>query len=592
MIVSSNLGFPRIGPDRGLKKALESYWSGKTGQQALQETGRSIRRQSWQWQQEAGIQHVPSNDFSLYDHVLDTSVIVGAIPPRFDGDGGPASLATYFAMARGDAKTNVPPLEMTKWFDTNYHYLVPELQPGQKFRLCSTKPVDEFQEAKSLGIHTRPVLLGPVTYLLLGKSRGEGFHNLSLLKALLPVYEELLDKLARAGADWVQMDEPCLATDLDDTAQAALQRAYGRLGSVSPQLALLIASYFGPLRDNLAAAVSLPVQALHVDLVRGQSQLDEVLARLPEHVRLSAGLVDGRNIWKTDLAQAAGLLRRVVNAIGEDRTMVGPSCSLLHVPVDLGRETALDAAVHSWLAFGRQKLAEIVTLAEAVAANGRALQSVLAENAAAIQDRRQSPLTHSAEVRRRAAAITPEMSRRKSPYSQRRAVQRKALPLPLFPTTTIGSFPQTAEVRARQGKIPARGTLSRAIRRLPAKDAGRDHPLSRRGRTGCFGPRRGRAERYGRVFRRATQRFCIYKGRLGAKLRLAVREAAGHLRRCLTPGANDRPLGARGDGLYEKTRQRHVDRSGDGPLLVVCPRRSTAQRDVPANRPGGPRRGA
>lgn len=461
MVISSNLGFPRIGPNRELKKAVENYWASKINEQALQDACRSIRRQSWQWQQAAGIQHIPSNDFSMYDQMLDMSVMVGTIPSRFGWNGGDVSLATYFAMARGDVQKNIAALEMTKWFDTNYHYLVPELEPGQTFQLCSNspKPVVEFLEAKALGIHTRPVLIGPVTYLLLGKSHVDGFCNLSLLDALLPVYEELLGKLADAGADWIQIDEPCLATDLDENAQAALKRAYSRLGSVSSKLSILVASYFGPLQNNLATAVNLPVQALHVDLVRGESQLDEVLQKLPQTKILSLGLIDGRNIWRADLEKAGQLLCQAVNTLGKDRVMIGPSCSLLHVPVDLESETSLRADIRPWLAFGRQKLSEIVLLAKWIDGNNGTVQAALAENAAVIQNRRHSPLTHNTNVRQRIKAITPDMSHRQSPYSQRRTIQENALALPLFPTTTIGSFPQTPEVRATRAKYK-RGDLS------------------------------------------------------------------------------------------------------------------------------------
>jgi 5-methyltetrahydropteroyltriglutamate--homocysteine methyltransferase len=459
MVISSNLGFPRIGPNRELKKALESFWSGKIDEAALADVCRSLRQQSWQWQREVGIQHIPSNDFSMYDHVLDTSVLVGAIPSRFAWDGKPLTPAAYFALARGDLKKHVPPLEMTKWFDTNYHYLVPEFHPGQKFQPSSTKPLDEFQEARELGIVTRPVLLGPVTYLLLGKSFSPGFRNLSLLDALLPIYESVLDGLARAGAQWIQFDEPCLATDLEAEALGALQRAYERLGAVSPRLSLLLTSYFGPLAGNLDAAVRLPVQGLHVDLVRGPAQLDEVLKKLPQRMSLSAGLVDGRNVWRTDLDRASTVLRRVVEALGEERTLVGPSCSLLHVPIDAAPETALDARIRPWLAFGRQKLAEIAALARLVGDNDAAAESLRAENAAALDDRRRSPLTRNTDVRCRLDAVTPAMSRRKSPFPLRRAAQHKAIPLPPFPTTTIGSFPQTPEIRAARSKYK-RGELS------------------------------------------------------------------------------------------------------------------------------------
>jgi 5-methyltetrahydropteroyltriglutamate--homocysteine methyltransferase len=459
MVITSNLGFPRIGPNRELKKALEGYWAGKIDERSLQETARSIRRQSWLWQREAGIEHIPSNDFSFYDHVLDTSVMLGAVPSRFESDGKNVPLATYFAMARGDAQQNIPAMEMTKWFDTNYHYLVPELYPHQTFQLCSTKPIDEFLEARELGIHTRPVLLGPVSYLLLGKSREADFQPHSLLKAILPVYSKVLDGLAQAGADWVQFDEPCMAMDLDGMTHTVLAQAYQWLSSVSPKLSILLASYFGPLGNNLDTAIQLPVQGLHVDLVRGRGQLDEVLKKLPKGMSLSVGLVDGRNVWRTNLEEASKSLRCVVDTIGEERTIVGPSCSLLHVPVDLGLETVLDARICPWLAFGRQKLAEIVTLAKSVRGGDLHTEAELSQNASTMQDRRNSPLTRNPEVWQRIAAITPEMTRRQHPYNQRRQVQQKALSLPLFPTTTIGSFPQTPEIRAARSKFK-RGELS------------------------------------------------------------------------------------------------------------------------------------
>lgn len=447
MVISSNLGFPRIGPHRELKKALEGYWAGKIDGPALEDASRAIRRQSWQWQQEAGIQHIPSNDFSLYDHVLDTSVMVGAVPSRFRWDGQTVPLNTYFAMARGDVQANLPALEMTKWFDTNYHYLVPEFPPEQGFRLCSTKPVDEFLDARALGVHTRPVLLGPVSFLLLGKSREAGDSRLSLLESLLPVYEQVLDRLSRAGADWVQMDEPCLAVDLAPTSQAAFLQAYDQLTAVSPNLAILVASYFGPLRDNLDTALRLPVRALHVDLVRGRKEFDDVLAALPDDMHLSLGLVDGRNVWRTDLAQASALLRRATSAIGHERTLVGPSCSLLHSPIDLAAETGLDPVVREWLAFAKQKLDEIAIIAGSVVDGGRPLADRLAENQTALDRRRNSPLTRNPAVRARLADITPAMLKRQHPYAERRRAQQLRLSLPTFPTTTIGSFPQTDEVR-------------------------------------------------------------------------------------------------------------------------------------------------
>ncbi len=470
MTIASNLGFPRIGPRRELKRALERFWAGKCSADELLAVGRDLRRQAWQWQADAGIEHIPSNDFSLYDHMLDTSLMVDAIPDRFRS--AEPGLATYFAMARGvqaghgagcgcgcgDEQASAA-LEMTKWFDTNYHYLVPELEPGQTFSLGSTKPVDEFLEAKALGIHTRPVLVGPVTYLRLAKSRTVGFRPLELLDGLLEVYEEVLRRLADAGAEWVQFDEPSLVVDLDDAEREALSRAYRRLAAAAP-LKLLVAAYFGELRDNLATAVALPVHALHVDMVRGRGELDAILGALPADKLLSLGVVNGRNVWRTDLQDATATVGKAVEALGTERVLVGPSCSLLHSPVDLESETRLDDELRSWLAFARQKLGEIGVLAAAADAEPGSVRETLEENARAIAARRESPRTQNPAVRQRVAAVDEAMLRRRSEYPVRREAQRKALPLPLLPTTTIGSFPQTPEIRRARAAFK-RGELSR-----------------------------------------------------------------------------------------------------------------------------------
>ena len=338
MVLATNLGFPRLGGQRELKWAIEKYWSGKGSQAEVEKTACELRERHWKLQSDVGLDHIPSNDFSLYDHVLDTSVMVGAVPSRFRESGELAGLPLYFAMARGlqngGAGLDIPAMEMTKWFDTNYHYMVPEFVPGQEFSLGSQKPVDEFRQAKSLGISTRPVLLGPVSFLLLGKMEsGRSPAQLKLLERLLPVYEEVLKSLQKAGANWVQIDEPCLVLDLPEEAHAAFCSAYQRLNAVG--LPLLLASYFGGLRDNLRIALSLPVAALHLDFVRQPEELDTVLKQLPAGMTLSLGVVDGRNIWRTNLDRAFTLVRWVVDKVGQDRAMIGPSCSLLHVPVDL-----------------------------------------------------------------------------------------------------------------------------------------------------------------------------------------------------------------------------------------------------------------
>ncbi|HEY9514626.1 MAG TPA: 5-methyltetrahydropteroyltriglutamate--homocysteine S-methyltransferase [Gemmatimonadaceae bacterium] len=451
MTVAINLGFPRIGARRELKRALEAFWSGRTTAAPLEETARELRLRHWRLQRDSGVTGVPSNDFSLYDHVLDAACMVGAVPERYAPLAGDP-LRQYFAMARGrqDGAVDVPAMEMTKWFDTNYHYIVPELSAGMRFELTSTKPVDEFLEARKEGIHTRPVLLGPVSFLLLGKMAGAS--ALTALDALVPVYVEILDRLRRAGADWVQLDEPTLALDLSAEAQAAFRRAYETLAR-SGHSKLLIATYFGGLGDNIALAASLPVDGLHVDLVRAPEQLDPLLAALPAERFLSAGVVDGRNVWRTDLDAALGTLRRIADARGTDHLGVAPSCSLLHCPVDLSLEHDLDPEVKGWLAFASEKLVEVAALARAVD-TGDATTEAFAESRRCVESRRTSPRVHDAAVTARLRAVTASQRARTSRYATRRNAQ-SSIGLPLLPTTTIGSFPQTKEVRSVRAEFRA-----------------------------------------------------------------------------------------------------------------------------------------
>jgi 5-methyltetrahydropteroyltriglutamate--homocysteine methyltransferase len=462
MAKATNLGFPRIGGQRELKCALEGYWSGDRSQQDLLSATAELRQHNWQLQSRAGLDHIPSNDFSLYDHVLDTTAMVGAVPERYGWQGGQVELDTYFAMARGrpsdDPAGGVAPMEMTKWFDTNYHYLVPEFWPGQIFSLGSTKPVDEFVEARRQGLHTRPVLLGPVSFLLLGKTREEGFDQLELLEELLRVYEQVLQKLNEAGADWVQIDEPFLGLDLTDAQRNAFAGAYDRLAKAAPQLNLLVATYFAELRDNANTALNLPVAGLHLDLARG-GELETLLSRVPEGLSLSLGLIDGRNIWKRDLSEAIDRAERAVAALGKDRVMIGPSCSLLHVPVDLDRETKLDDELKSWLAFARQKLREIAIVAEAINGGRDSVAPELQENAEAMESRRNSPRIHDRGVKQRVANVDHAMTRRQSAFPERKRAQQQRLNLPPLPTTTIGSFPQTKEVRQQRARY-RRGEIS------------------------------------------------------------------------------------------------------------------------------------
>ncbi len=446
MSIVTNLGFPRIGARRELKHALETYWRGDSSAEALQQTARELRQRHWQLQKEAGADVVPCNDFSLYDQVLDMAFLCDAIPQAYRALADADPLAGYFALARGvqHAGIDLCALEMTKWFDTNYHYLVPELHRAQDFRLRGDKPVAEFLEARALGHHARPVLLGPVSFLLLAKSV-DGSDRLELLDRLLPVYAQLLARLHAAGADWVQIDEPCLVLDLDAAAQAAYRRAYEVLaGAARPKL--LLATYFGALAGNLPWAMSLPVDGLHVDLVRAPEQLEAVLGLLPEDRVLSLGVVDGRNIWRTDLDHALELARRAELRVGSERLWLAPSCSLLHVPVDVCGEKALDADLRSWLAFARQKIGELRVLCDALQGKPHAAAG-LDDARAALASRRASGKVHRPAVAARLAALDADAARRTSAYPARRARQQQRLELPVFPTTTIGSFPQTQAVR-------------------------------------------------------------------------------------------------------------------------------------------------
>lgn len=448
MIKTANLGYPRFGAKRELKQALESFWKGKSSQDDFLRVCYELRRQNWKLQQDAEIDFIPSNDFSAYDQVLDMIATVGAVPERYKWAGENVDLETYFAMARGSqsASGDTPAMEMTKWFDTNYHYIVPEFESGQTFKLASTKIIDEFKEAVELGIKTRPVLLGPMSFLILGKSMAEGFSQLDLLNALLPVYQLILEKLSEAGAEWVQIDEPCLVLDLNKEETAAYKQAYRKLANPNyPKL--MLTTYFGDLRDNLPLVAELPVAGLHIDLVRSPGQIDEVLKLLPVSMLLSLGLLDGRNVWRADLDAALLKIKRANQTLGEDRVIFAPSCSLLFCPYDLDLETGLDAELRSWLAFAKQKIEELKRLKGAANSGSDA---GLLENRKAIDSRRNSERTHNTAVRKRLAEITPAMLQRTSPHEKRKAIQAKSIALPPFPTTTIGSFPQTQEVRAQR----------------------------------------------------------------------------------------------------------------------------------------------
>jgi 5-methyltetrahydropteroyltriglutamate--homocysteine methyltransferase len=472
----ATLGTPRIGPRRELKFALESFWAGTSDEKALLETAAALRAANWARQKSLGVSVIPSNDFSLYDHILDTSVMVGAIPDIYGWKGGRVSLATYFAMARGaegkvhddgcahghhDQVQGAPAQEMTKWFDTNYHYMVPEFHRDQVFQLASRKPIEEYEEAKSLGYQTRPVLIGPVTFLKLGKSADPAFNPLTLLDGLLPVYVEVLRELSKRGAEWVQIDEPCLVLDLDDATRAALRHTYAEIAANVPGIKIMLATYFGALADNLETALSLPVAGLHVDLTRAPEQLDALIAKAPEDIVVSLGMIDGRNVWRADLTAMLDRLDFAVKNLGRERIQIAPSCSLLHVPIDLELEDHLDPDVKSWLAFSVQKISELATLSRALTMGRESVVDVLAEADQAAVARETSTKIHNADLARRVTAIDEAMRRRGRPFAERVRVQRASFGLPAFPTTTIGSFPQTTEVRNARA-AHTRGTLSDA----------------------------------------------------------------------------------------------------------------------------------
>ena len=483
MVLATNLGFPRIGANRELKKAVESYWKGKSSEKELQATAKEIRARNWKLQKDAGLDHIPSNDFSFYDQVLDTTALLGAVPKRYNWKGGNVDLDTYFAMARGRQQggVDVTAMTMTKWLDTNYHYLMPELTPGMEFKISSTKIFDEYSEAKALGIQTRPVLVGPITYLLSG-SKSENFTECrcTLVPGITAAYIEILKKLQGLGAEWVQIDEPALALDLEQNYKDVYQTAYKMIAAAVPGLKIMIATYFEGLRDNTDLAFSLPVAGIHVDLVRAPDQLDAVLAKAGKKV-LSLGVVDGRNIWKNDLSKSIAAIEKAFKTLGTDNVFVAPSSSLLHTPVDLDNETTLDPQVKNWMAFATQKVSEIVTIAKAINNGRESVALAIRSSDGIVNERKTSPRIHNKAVQERMAKITPDMLKRKSPFAERQKIQHAALNLPLFPTTSIGSFPQTEDIRKaraefKAGKIneaaykKSHGSRDQSGRRFPTRN--------------------------------------------------------------------------------------------------------------------------
>lgn len=446
MALTHNLGFPRIGAKRELKFALEKYWKGDSSREELTGLGAQLRARHWQNQSRLNL--VPVGDFSFYDQVLDTSFLLGNVPDRVRGREGNV-LDNYFRVARGRSAQDdaccggVHAGEMTKWFDTNYHYIVPEFHAGTAFSLDAAQLLEQLAQAQTLGVNAKPVIIGPVTYLWLGKAKDDS-DKLALLSRLLPVYAQLLETLAKNGVDWVQIDEPILVTELDAQWQLAFATAYEALKD--SKVKILLATYFGQLQDNLALACKLPVQGLHIDAINARGEAELLAKQLPADSILSLGVVNGRNIWKTDLHATLEWLEPVHRAL-QNRLWIAPSCSLLHVPVDLESEQKLDRDIYAWLAYALQKLDELQILAGALNQGRSSVQEALVANHAAIEKRRNSPRVHNPAVKAALAGMDAALGKRAGAYAQRAATQGALLKLPAFPTTTIGSFPQTAEIR-------------------------------------------------------------------------------------------------------------------------------------------------
>ncbi|CAH6719409.1 5-methyltetrahydropteroyltriglutamate--homocysteine methyltransferase [[Candida] jaroonii] len=459
MVASSVLGFPRIGGQRELKKTTESYWNGKVDQETLVNKGKELRSTNWKIQKDAGVEIIPSNDFSFYDQVLDLSLLFNVVPERYlKFNLSPIDI--LFAMGRGLQRkatetteaVDVTALEMVKWFDSNYHYVRPTFSHSTDFQLgkFGLKPVDEYLEAKAQGIETRPVLLGPISYLYLGKSDKDSLdlEPLSLLPKLLPVYKELLSKLKEAGVTSVQIDEPILVLDLEESVRSLYKSTYDELSSVG--LDLVLTTYFGDVRPNLDAIKGLNVAGFHFDFVRSPEQFDEVAEIVGDKI-FSVGIVDGRNIWKADFAKASEIISKAIAKFGEDKVIVASSSSLLHTPVDLNSEKKLDATIKDWFSFATQKVDEIVILTKN--AKGEDVSAEFAANAASIKSRTESSITNNPKVQSRLGEINESLSTRKSPFPTRLESQQKKYNLPLFPTTTIGSFPQTKDIRVNRNKF-------------------------------------------------------------------------------------------------------------------------------------------
>ncbi len=463
MFKTAVLGYPRIGKHRELKKAVEAYWNREISAEALESAASSIRQENWKDMRTAGIDIIPSNDFSFYDQFLDTTALLGAVPPRYGWKKGEVDLDTYFSMARGRQtgknKKAVSAMELTKWFDTNYHYLVPEIYPRQSFQISSEKPFREYQEALSLGIKTRPVLVGPMTYLLLAKPKDSLRSVWGAHEAIVNTYVAILKRFSALGATTVQIDEPGLVFDLDPEKRRYFEKTYKTFAKQVPEVQICLATYFGGIAHHGSWPLSLPVAGLHVDLVREPRQLDFILRKAPKSLNLSLGVIDGRNIWKNDLEKTLKFLAGAAKKRSAETLQIASSCALLHTPIDLDNEKRMDTNKKRWLSFAKQKLSELKILQRALVEGKGSVQSELQENQNDLKLRAQDPHARVSSVRSRIAKLKVADYKRKSSFRVRQALQHSQLGLPLFPTTTIGSFPQTADVRKARAEFK-KGILS------------------------------------------------------------------------------------------------------------------------------------
>ena len=451
MIQVASIGYPRIGPKRELKKALEQFWKGEIKEQDLHAVAKDLRKQNWQTQKDNGVDLISSNDFSFYDQVLDAICLLGAIPKRYKWDGNEVTLKTYFAMARGSqtSELDVPALEMTKWFDTNYHYLVPELSKNQEFKLSSNKPFSEYEEAKQAGFDTKPVILGPLTFLSLSKGI-DGSNTIDLLDKILPVYKEIIKKFSELGAQWIQIDEPILVKDLDANTVSKIKATLNELKQAAGSSKILLTTYFEDLNEDVQKEVfDSNVDAVHLDLVRGSKNQEYVKNSAK---KLSLGLVDGRNVWKANLQEKINFIKN--NTSGD--VIISSSCPLLHSPYDLDLEQKVPSEIKRWLSFAKQKLQELNIIKGYI--NEGSHKTELDQNISDVENRKTSKLIHDDAVKNRIKTIDKSIIDRKLGYAERAKVQKNIFALPKYPTTTIGSFPQTTDVRQARAKFK-RGEL-------------------------------------------------------------------------------------------------------------------------------------